>query len=76
MMYLTWLGAIPFILKRLKEEHAVLVGGLLAMRGDTPVRNQLRLLVTPAARICRRGYRILIDPVEAEHRICIADINR
>ncbi len=48
-------------LEEIDEEYTVLVGGLRAVRGDAPVRGQLRL--------------IAFEPVDAQHRIRIADIN-
>ena len=47
-------------LKEIDEEHAVLVHGLGAVRGDAPVRGQFGLFA--------------VEPIEAEHRIRIADI--
>ena len=42
-MCVTWLGAMPFISKRLTKKHAVLVHGLGAVGGDAPVRGQFGL---------------------------------
>jgi hypothetical protein len=63
-------------LEEIDEEHAVFVGGLGAMGGDSPVRRQLRLLDIRAGRPCRRGPRFFrFQPVEAQHRIRIAHID-
>jgi hypothetical protein len=60
MMCVHLAGLMPFISKRLTKKHAVLVDGLRAVRGDAPVRGELRLFA--------------VELVEAEGRIGVADI--
>ena len=61
MMCVHLAGRHAVHLEEIHEEHAVLVGGLRAVRGDAPVRGQLGLLA--------------VEPVEPQHRIRIADID-
>jgi hypothetical protein len=53
-------GSHAVHLEEIDEEHAILVHGLGAVGGDAPVRGQFGLFT--------------FQPVEAQHRIRIADI--
>ena len=73
MRDLAWLQTVH--LEEINEKHAVLIGSLRSMRGDAPVRDQLRLFATSADMTGRRGPRFAVKTVEAKNRICIADID-